>query len=123
MGPDDDTWQALSDAYRQPPGDDESYIWMTMEDGRVRPSHVKRHGLRFFRKDHPWPGEETYCRCWAVTVPKEKRQAGTSANPHQDPLPEPWEKLVMDGLGEFEGDFAHPYGDSKGAQLSVYARM
>lgn len=114
VAPDDDTWQALSDAYRQPPGDDEAYIWTTMEDDRVRPSHIKRQGRRFLWKDHPWPGEESDCRCWAVMVPEEERPAGTSANPPQHPLSEPWEKLVVDGLRKFEGDVAHPYGDSRG---------
>lgn len=114
VGPDDDTWQALSDAYGQPPAGDEAYIWTTMGDDSVRPSHIKRHGLRFLWKDHPWPGEEVHCRCWAVTVPEEKGRADISANQNQDSLPEPWQKLVLDGLREFEGDVAHPYGDSKG---------
>lgn len=44
------------------------YIWHTMLDNRVRPSHLVREGQVFSWADHPWPGEEPNCRCWAGQI-------------------------------------------------------
>lgn len=114
VGPDDDTWQALSDAYRQPPGDDEAYIWTTVGDDRVRQSHIEREGRRFLWKDHPWPGEESNCRCWAVPVSEKEGKVPANASQNQESVPESWQDIVLEGLRKFEGDIAYPYGDSKG---------
>jgi hypothetical protein len=45
-----------------------SYVWKTVEDASVRPSHAARHGEVFEWKDDPTPGSEPHCRCWAENV-------------------------------------------------------
>jgi SPP1 gp7 family putative phage head morphogenesis protein len=47
----------------------ESYVWITMLDERVRPTHLARHGNEY-RWDAPGirPGTEINCRCSAAAV-------------------------------------------------------
>lgn len=113
IAPDDDTWKALFDAYSQPPGDDDAYIWMTMDDDRVRASHAARAGLKFLWKDRPVPGEESGCRCWALPIQKKVTLPETAVAPEQ-PVLAPWLRTVLSDLRESEGDIEYPYGDSKG---------
>ncbi len=54
------------------------YVWHTMRDEHVRPSHAANDG-KLFRMDTPppgtgHPGEDPGCRCWAV--PPEDQVAG-----------------------------------------------
>ena len=44
------------------------YVWKTMQDSRVRGSHAAREGQVMEWGDHPHPGEEENCRCWATAV-------------------------------------------------------
>jgi len=48
------------------------FIWRTMMDDRVRPSHAAREGLLFPDNYRPQPGEEYNCRCWKEIVPEEE---------------------------------------------------
>lgn len=114
ISPDDDTWQALFEAYNTPPADAEAYIWVTMEDDHVRSAHITRHGKTFLWKDHPWPGEEVNCRCWAEQPPEEDTKPEAPVDQEPGKAGEPWLKIVLDELEEFERDISHPYGDSKG---------
>jgi SPP1 gp7 family putative phage head morphogenesis protein len=50
----------------------ESYLWVTMRDDRVRPTHAANEG-RIFRWDTPspitqHPGHDPNCRCLAVAI-------------------------------------------------------
>lgn len=52
----------------------ERYIWITMNDGRVRESHASLHGLEFYFGDSPIgyePGEDYACRCGYEIVREE----------------------------------------------------
>jgi peptidoglycan hydrolase-like protein with peptidoglycan-binding domain len=61
--PNDDTVQALNrEAAKTPSG---SYIWRTVEDDKVRSSHVQYNRQIREWADAPDPGEEFNCRCWA----------------------------------------------------------
>jgi hypothetical protein len=53
-------------------GDTGSYIWRTVDDDSVRPAHAARSGQTFNWSDHPDPGEEPGCRCWAENVIKHR---------------------------------------------------
>lgn len=44
------------------------YIWRTMEDSRVRPSHAKRNGKIFIFGEGIAPAEEWNCRCYAIPL-------------------------------------------------------
>ena len=45
-----------------------SFIWRTMLDDRVRPSHAEREGQVFPDDYFPKPGDEINCRCWEEKV-------------------------------------------------------
>lgn len=52
----------------------ERYIWITMNDGRVRESHAPLHGVEFYFGDSPIgyePGEDYACRCGYEIVREE----------------------------------------------------
>lgn len=51
------------------------YVWETVGDDKVRPSHAARDGDVFSWNQSPRPGEEYGCRCSAVTIPKDKPMA------------------------------------------------
>ncbi len=64
--PDDDTLDALNDAiYKTPEG---SYVWRTVEDGKVRINHANYNRTVRVWSDSPDPGEDFNCRCWAEPV-------------------------------------------------------
>jgi len=45
------------------------YVWITSEDGRVRPSHAAKHGQYFvWGETDIDPGDEENCRCYASPV-------------------------------------------------------
>ena len=44
------------------------YRWESVGDDKVRADHAARTGQIFSWEDHPWPGEEYGCRCWAVLI-------------------------------------------------------
>lgn len=46
----------------------DSYVWMTSQDERVRPTHRARNGKTYKWSDSPKPGEEIRCRCIAEPV-------------------------------------------------------
>lgn len=54
--------------YRQTRAGVTHYVWNTMADERVRPTHRARDGKTFSWKDSPIPGEEIMCRCTASPV-------------------------------------------------------
>jgi peptidoglycan hydrolase-like protein with peptidoglycan-binding domain len=61
--PGDETTLALNRAAAKTP--DGSYIWRTVEDDKVRSSHVQYNRQIREWADAPDPGEEFNCRCWA----------------------------------------------------------
>lgn len=64
--PEDETIRALNrEAAKTPEG---SYIWHTVGDDHVRPSHAELNGTVREWADSPDPGEEFNCRCWAEAV-------------------------------------------------------
>ena len=67
---------ALNQASFQDVGIDE-YIWWTMQDERVRPTHRLNHGRRFSWDDPPPltgpPGHDINCRCIAVPIVEPER--------------------------------------------------
>ncbi|QJE73761.1 minor capsid protein [Aerophototrophica crusticola] len=88
-----------------------SYVWRTMRDERVRPSHAERDGKVFRWSDPPQgghPGEASNCRCWAEPVEA----------PVEEPEPpcfdDPWREEAMAMIEEFEGNIEWPYGDTRG---------
>ena len=50
------------------------YIWFTQMDDRVRSTHMIRHGKVFSWNEHPIPGEEENCRCYAMPVSEQGMQ-------------------------------------------------
>ncbi len=59
------------DEKRQRASGIEKYVWHTMDDDRVRPSHAANDGLTFRWDLKPatgHPGEDFGCRCWAEPV-------------------------------------------------------
>ncbi len=83
--PGDATMEALNQAVAdQPP--EATYVWQTMEDPRVRPSHAARDGLQFSMSDYPAPGDEEGCRCWMVDIrePKDQQTPTQKADPYPD---------------------------------------
>lgn len=61
--PGDETTQRLNKSGKKPRKG--YYIWRTMGDTRVRPSHAALNGTVRRWDDSPDPGEEINCRCWA----------------------------------------------------------
>ena len=45
-----------------------SFIWRTMLDDRVRPSHAELEGQVFPDDYFPKPGDEINCRCWEESI-------------------------------------------------------
>ncbi len=59
------------DRLRQTEAGIDSYQWLTIGDGRVRPAHAARNGTEFRWDDPPFdghPGEAIRCRCRARAV-------------------------------------------------------
>lgn len=79
-----------------------SYVWRTMEDDRVRPSHAARNGLVFDDNYRPEPGEEYNCRC--IREATEEVEDEDKAAP-----PNPW--------GTFGATFATSFGLSVGREF------
>ena len=79
MRPSDTTVQMINRAIEDQPITTK-YIWRTVQDDKVRSSHAVREGKVFSWLDHPVPGEEFKCRCWA-----EPFQGQKTANQIYDP--------------------------------------
>lgn len=112
ISPGDATWETLSSQLASVSGNS-SYIWMSLDDDRVRPSHQERHGKIFQWSKHPWPTEEDGCRCWAVNLP-EGQAAAPSPSDHRPCFREPWLHLATEGVKRFEDIIEFPYADGKG---------
>lgn len=116
LSPEDSTWLALSSRLEKLE-ENGSYIWMTVRDDRVRPSHYNRHNKIFKWSTHPWPAEEDGCRCWAVNL-TEEQAAAPSPSDHRSCFQEPWLHLVTEGVKRFEDIVKFPYADGKGILTS-----
>lgn len=64
--PNDDVLKEIAKALAETAED--SYIWNTMKDGKVRPDHSVREGEMYQWSDGLSPGDEPNCRCWATPV-------------------------------------------------------
>lgn len=61
--PKDDTIEHVNkEIEKEPEG---SYIWRTVEDGKVRPAHAQYNRTMRDWNDSPDPGDDFNCRCWA----------------------------------------------------------
>ncbi len=120
--PDDETVQTLQEYLARTSGNDR-YIWRTVRDDRVRPSHAAREGKLFRWKAWPEPGEEEHCRCWAELVDEAASRDGVTAvgaagktakddEPHC--FQEPWLDEAVEMLLRHEEAYEYPYGDTKG---------
>lgn len=61
--PEDETIKRLNQLSQKEP--DGSYIWRTVEDGKVRPAHAQYNRKIRAWSDAPDPGDDFNCRCWA----------------------------------------------------------
>lgn len=120
--PDDETVQTLQEYLARTSGNDR-YIWRTVGDDRVRPSHAAREGKLFRWKAWPEPGEEEHCRCWAELVDAVASRdgvaaAGAAGKTAKDDEPhcfqEPWLDEALEMLVRNEAAYDYPYGDTKG---------
>lgn len=120
--PDDETVQTLQEHLARTSGNDR-YIWRTVRDDRVRPSHAAREGKLFRWKAWPEPGEEEHCRCWAELVDEAASRdgvaaAGAAGKTAKDDEPhcfqEPWLDEAVEMLVRHEKTTSFPYGDSLG---------
>ncbi|SNR89185.1 MULTISPECIES: peptidoglycan-binding domain-containing protein [unclassified Azospirillum] len=120
--PDDETVQTLQEYLARTSGNDR-YIWRTVRDDRVRPSHAAREGKLFRWKAWPEPGEEEHCRCWAELVDDAASRdgaaaAGAAGKTAKDDEPhcfqEPWLDEAVEMLVRHEDAYEYPYGDSLG---------
>ena len=75
------------------------YIWITQGDNKVRPSHQAREGRIFSYDEHPQPGEEYGCRCFAEPYygeipdgedPTSRLTYRDSLTNETKPVPESW---------------------------------
>jgi hypothetical protein len=69
-----------------PPG---SYIWRTVEDEKVRSEHASYNRTVRAWSDHPAPGDDFNCRCWAQPVEQEVWQI------HDPPLKPVYPELLL----------------------------
>jgi SPP1 gp7 family putative phage head morphogenesis protein len=76
--PDDKTVAALNKA-TDANMDGGHYIWRTVGDDKVRPSHAALEGAIRSWDDSPDPGEEANCRCWADSVHVVEKQKNDCA--------------------------------------------
>ena len=104
--PDDDTVKVLNkEASKTPEG---SYIWRTVEDDKVRSSHAAFNRTVRDWSDHPDPGEEFNCRCWAEPVDQ-------AMGLHQELISE-----VNDANKKWnEEDFSNHFYHGKGKTISL----
>ncbi len=63
--PNDEMIRALNSAVQKKSG---QYIWRTVGDDKVRGAHVSLNGTVRDFAEHPDPGEEFNCRCWAEPI-------------------------------------------------------
>lgn len=85
--PKDDTETALNAAL-EAAGEKGRYIWHSVEDDHVRADHAARHGQVFSWDDHPQPGEEFGCRCWAEPIKDDPDLSGIYDPPIEPVYPE-----------------------------------
>lgn len=90
-----------------------SYVWRTMEDDKVRPSHALLNGLVLDDNFRPEPGEEYGCRCVRETVQGEDDDdIGGAPNPSDPRTP----FSATDAFGSFVKTAAIGTGISIAAQ-------
>ncbi|MFM2044590.1 MAG: hypothetical protein RLY86_3166 [Pseudomonadota bacterium] len=94
------------------------YIWRTLQDDKVRPSHAERDGRSFAWREPPpggHPGTEPNCRCWAEPVAGEVITPIPGRKPPPPPcFTDPWKEEAKAHVAEFESLTKHPYLDSVG---------
>ncbi len=113
--PDDATMQALNESMTRD-GATGFYIWRTVQDNRVRKTHVEREGHVFSWEIEPLgghPGQDNHCRCWAEAyMPKANI---TISMPRAFEAPN-WKADTLEMLRkpEHENEVLYPYLDSEG---------
>lgn len=113
ISPGDATWETLSSQLALVSGNS-SYIWMSLDDDRVRPSHRERHKKIFQWNVYPQPGEEPGCRCWAINLPGRSAAPASSFQHDRPCFQEPWLHIATEGVERFERNITFPYADEKG---------
>lgn len=104
LRPGGETESAINEDLEKKEESEEFYVWRTMGDEKVRPSHADMNGQLFRWNESTGeghPGDAYNCRCWAEQV-----YAGYKPPPLPQRKPEVVAGQPKDGINNFYGDIA-----------------